>query len=83
VITENVVRPDLWNVSIQAVDIGHSTAQNNDIGIEDIDDTGQRARHTMFVTLQCSLRLGLTIMRHFDNGWCVGLNSGPKSKVMA
>ena len=51
-IAEHMSPPELGHVIIQAHQIRQAAAQDDGIGVENIDDLPQRARQTMFVTAQ-------------------------------
>ena len=51
-VREHEPRPEPRHVLIQPPRIRHPAAQHDDVGVQQVDDRGERARHPVLVTLQ-------------------------------
>ena len=62
-IGEDVRRPQARHVGVEPVDVRQAAAEDDDVGIEKIDDAAERARHALFVARKRRVRQHLARRR--------------------
>lgn len=73
--------PVLGDIAIQSLTLPDSPTQNNDIGVDEIDDMREGPRQTLFISAHGALGQRFGPLRGGDDLWS-GSTFSPRSKII-
>ena len=80
-IGKNIMTPVVRDIAIQALTLPDSPPEDNDIGVDKIDDMRERPRQPLFISAHGALGQRFPALRGGDDLW-PGSTFSPRSKII-